>query len=64
MADKSLSKKGCESMFNMVGLGRRRSNIGIWSTIAAVGVVGVGITSYAIRRNQGSRPGSNQGAQS
>jgi len=41
-------------MFNMIGLRRRRSNIGTWSTIAALGV-GLGITSYALRRNQGSR---------
>lgn len=41
-------------MFNMIGLRRRRSNIGTWSTIAALGV-GLGITSYALRRNQGSQ---------
>ncbi|MFX3624984.1 MAG: hypothetical protein ACE3JP_13385 [Ectobacillus sp.] len=56
-------------MFNVIGLGRRRSNIGTWSTVAAVGV-GLGIASYALRRNQGGRfknmlpiPGNNPGTQ-
>ena len=68
MVHKILPKKGCDSMFNVIGLGRRRSNIGTWSTIAALGV-GVGIASYALRRNQGSQsknkfpiPGNNQDA--
>jgi hypothetical protein len=54
-------------MFNVMGLRRRRSNIGTWSTIAALGV-GLGIASYAMRRNQGGQlndmlpiPGDNQG---
>jgi hypothetical protein len=54
----------------MFGFGRRRSNIGTWSTITALGV-GLGIASYALVRNQGSqiknmlpKPGNNQGTKS
>ncbi|MFB9756952.1 hypothetical protein [Ectobacillus funiculus] len=57
-------------MFNGVGIGRRRSNFGTWTTIAALGL-GVGIASYALRRNQGNQmknmlpiPGNNQDTQS
>lgn len=57
-------------MFNGVGVGRRRSNFGTWTTIAALGI-GVGIASYALRRNQGSQiknmlpiQGNNQNTQS
>ncbi len=65
---KPIPKKDVTVLFNVIGLGRRRrSNIGTWSTIAALGV-GVGVASYALRRNQGGQiknmlpnPGNKQG---
>lgn len=54
----------------MFGIGSKRSNIGTWSKMTALSV-GLGIASYALRRNQGRQnknllliPGNNEGKQS